>query len=76
VFLSCHNDPKNFRQLQSQLPERVRVMWRLDQFPPVVADELRDMGWPEDTQAAIEAHRHKPNKVDPARETDKTMYLS
>jgi hypothetical protein len=52
-FLARSSDSKNFRQLQSQLPERIRVMWKLSQFPAVVALELRAMGWPEDTQAAI-----------------------
>lgn len=56
-FLSRNSDPNNFRQLQSQLPERVRVMWKLCQFPPIVASELRSLGWPEDTQAAIIARK-------------------
>ena len=56
-FLMRHGDPHNFRQLQSRLPERVRVMWRIAKFPPVVAAELRALGWPEDTQAAIVARR-------------------
>jgi hypothetical protein len=51
--LARHSDPRNFRQLQSRLPERVRVLWRLRQFPPPVTAELRTLGWPEDTQAAI-----------------------
>lgn len=55
LFLARHSDPRNFRQLQSRLPERVRVLWRLSQFPRAVAAELRAMGWPEDTQAAIVA---------------------
>lgn len=57
LFLARHNEPHNFRQLQSQLPERVRVLWRLTQFPPVIAAELRALGWPEDTRAAIVAPR-------------------
>lgn len=56
-FLARHSAPGNFRQLQSQLPERVRVLWRLAQFPPVVAAELRAAGWPEDTHAAIVARK-------------------
>ena len=52
-FLTLHSDHQNFRQLQSRLPERVRVLWRLEQFPPVVAAELRAAGWPEDMRAAI-----------------------
>ena len=52
-FLAQNSDPKNFRQLQSQFPERVKVLWKLKQFPPIVALELRALGWPEDTQAAI-----------------------
>ena len=50
VFIRRSHDPDNFRQLQSQLPERVRVIWRLKGFPRPVADELRALGWPEDTQ--------------------------
>jgi len=57
-FLTRHHDPRNFRQLQSQFPMRVRVFWHLRQFPPLVAKELRDLGWPEDTQAAIVARKH------------------
>ncbi len=56
-FLSRNSDPNNFRQLQSQLPERVRTRWRLAQFPPIVASELRSLGWPEDTQAEIIARK-------------------
>jgi hypothetical protein len=56
-FLSRNSDPNNFRQLQSSLPKRVRVMWKLAQFPPIVASELRSLGWPEDTQAAIIARK-------------------
>jgi hypothetical protein len=55
LFLARHSDPRNFRQLQSRLPERIRVLWRLAQFPPAVAAELRALGWPEDTQEAIVA---------------------
>lgn len=57
TFLSRNSDPNNFRQLQSQLPERVRTRWRLAQFPPIVASELRSLGWPEDTQTAIIARK-------------------
>ena len=57
TFLSRNSDPNNFRQLQSQLPERVRTRWKLAQFPPIVASELRFLGWPEDTQAAIIARK-------------------
>lgn len=57
LFLVRHSDPTNFRQLQSQLPERVKVFWRLVQFPPVVAAELRNLGWPENIQAAILARK-------------------
>ena len=53
LFLARRSDPHNFRQLQSRLPERVRVLWRLTQFPPAIAEELRTLGWPEDTQEAI-----------------------
>jgi len=56
-FLHRHSDPQNFRQLQSQLPERIRVLWRLSKFPSNVAAELRAMGWPNDTQAAIIARK-------------------
>ena len=38
-FLSRNHDPRNFRQLQSRFPARVRVLWRLDRFPGVVAVE-------------------------------------
>lgn len=58
-FLAMHSDPKNFRQLQSQLPLRIRVLWKLSQFPDVVASELRRMGWPEDTQLEIVARKAK-----------------
>jgi hypothetical protein len=58
-FLARHSDTRNFRQLQSQLPERIRVLWKLSQFPAVVAAELRTEGWPEDTQIAIVAHQTK-----------------
>jgi len=57
LFLRRNSDPLNFRQLQSRLPERVKVLWRLEQFPKVVAAELRAMGWPQDTQAAIVARK-------------------
>ncbi len=63
-FLAHHSTPRNFRQLQSQLPERVRVMWRLAQFPPCVAAELRALGWPEDTQAIIVARKQARRKMD------------
>jgi hypothetical protein len=56
-FLNKHNDPNNFRQLQSRLPMRVQVLWQLKQFPQIVASELRSLGWPEDTQAAIVARK-------------------
>lgn len=56
-FLSRSSDPRNFRQLQSRFPERIRVLWRLTQFPPTVAAELRTLGWPEDTQAAMLARK-------------------
>lgn len=59
-FLGRHSDLRNFRQLQSRLPKRVKVLWRLRKFPPVVAAELQALGWPEDTQAAIVARR--PNR--------------
>jgi hypothetical protein len=57
LFLNRHCDPLNFRQLQSRLPERVRVQWRLAKFPPIVAAELRALGWPEDMEAAIVARK-------------------
>jgi hypothetical protein len=47
------NDPNNFRQLQSRFPKRAQVLWNLKQFPPIVASELRSLGWPEDVQSAI-----------------------
>ena len=53
IFLGRHSDFRNFRQLQSQLPERVRVLWKLTQFPSTVAAELRILGWPEDMQCEI-----------------------
>lgn len=53
IFLGRHSDRRNFRQLQSQLPERVRVLWKLAQFPSIVAAELRLLGWPEDMQREI-----------------------
>lgn len=56
-FLARHSDPRNFRQLQSQLPERIRVLWRLSKFPANIAAELRALGWPNDTQAAIIARK-------------------
>jgi hypothetical protein len=59
LFLARRSDPRNFRQLQSRLPERVRVLWRLTQFPAGVAAELRALGWPEDTQAAILARKRR-----------------
>ncbi len=64
-FLARHCDPCNFRQLQSQLPQRVRVLWRLKQFPPVVAAELRALGWPEDTQAAIVVRKQSRRTAGP-----------
>ncbi len=57
-FLSKNSDPNNFRQLQSHLTRAASVMWKLKQFPPTVALELRALGWPEDTQAAIVAREH------------------
>jgi hypothetical protein len=57
-FLSKNSDPNNFRQLQSQLTKKARVMWKLKQFPPTVASDLRSLGWPEDTQAEIVARKH------------------
>jgi hypothetical protein len=63
-FLGRHSDKGNFRQLQSRLPERIRVRWRLAQFPPVVAEELRGLGWPDDTQQAIYARKLR-TKVEP-----------
>jgi hypothetical protein len=66
-FLSKSSDPKNFRQLQSRLTKTARVMWKLKQFPPTVALELRALGWPEDTQAAIVARKQAVlNKKDAA----------
>ncbi|NJR31944.1 MAG: hypothetical protein HC778_02550 [Chamaesiphon sp. CSU_1_12] len=56
-FLFKNSDPNNFRQLQSQLTRPAKVMWQLKQFPPTVALELHTLGWPEDTQAAIVAHK-------------------
>lgn len=56
-FLNKHNDPNNFRQLQSSFPKRAQVLWNLKQFPPIVASELRSLGWPEDIQAAIVARK-------------------
>ena len=56
-FLNKHNDPNNFRQLQSHFPKRVQVLWQLKQFPQIVASELRLFGWTEDTQAAIVARK-------------------
>ena len=50
LYLSRNSDRKNHRQLQSSFPHRVRVMWKLHQFPAVVADELRALGWPECSQ--------------------------
>jgi hypothetical protein len=52
-FLNKHNDPNNFRQLQSHFPKRAQVLWHLKQFPPIVGSELRSLGWPEDIQSAI-----------------------
>jgi hypothetical protein len=52
-FLSKNSDPNNFLQLQSQLTKAARFLWKLEQFPPIVASELRALGWPEDTKAAI-----------------------
>ncbi|WP_337175152.1 hypothetical protein [Paludisphaera sp.] len=49
-FLSRHHDPNNFRQLHSQLPMRVRTMWKLDRFPEAVRDELKALGFPDDIQ--------------------------
>jgi hypothetical protein len=68
-FLHKHNDPNNFRQLQSHLPKRVQVLWQLKQFPPTVASELRLLGWPEDTQAAIVARKqaHLTSGISPCR---------
>lgn len=60
LFLLRNRDPRDFRQLQKRLPQRVRVLWRLTQFPAVVAAELRELGWPEDTQAAIVARKQGP----------------
>jgi hypothetical protein len=57
TFLARSGAVRDFRQLQSRLPERVRVLWRLSQFPPIVAAELRALGWPEDAQAAIVARK-------------------
>lgn len=57
LFLTRHHNPQCFRQLQSQLPLRARVMWSLHQFHRTVADDLRALGWPENTQLAMEQHR-------------------
>jgi hypothetical protein len=59
LFLARHSNTRDFRQLQSQLPERIRVLWKLSQFPAVVAAELRILGWPEDTQIAIVTRKAK-----------------
>jgi hypothetical protein len=59
IFLSKNSNPNNFRQLQSQLTQAARVMWKLEQFPPTVASELSALGWPEDTQADIIARKHR-----------------
>lgn len=52
IYLARNSDEKNYRQLQSSFPRRVRVMWQLRKFPLVVANELRALGWPECTQPA------------------------
>lgn len=50
-FLARHHDPRNFRQLHSQFPMRMRVLWKLSQFPEPVREELRKLGFPEDIQS-------------------------
>jgi hypothetical protein len=49
-FLARHHDPRNFRQLHSQFPLRVRTMWKLARFPEPVYRELKALGFPEDIQ--------------------------
>lgn len=50
TFLSRHHDPRNFRQLHSQFPARVRMIWKIASFPEPVYLELKALGFPEDIQ--------------------------
>ena len=45
LFLARNSDPRDFRQLRSRLPERLRCVTSAAKFPPVVGAELRALGW-------------------------------
>lgn len=52
-YLNVSHDPKNFRQLYSTFPIRVKELSSLSKYPRSVRERLLKMGFPEDIHAPI-----------------------
>ena len=63
-FILSKHDPSNFRQLHSSFPRCARSIGKISLFPPIVRQELKELGFPDSIQEFfIQRKRLKSEKA-------------